>query len=529
MSGPVDISVVLNIHREASFLGATLMSLAACLKEAASAGLVCELISVFDRSDSATKRVFERWLHLAESHLDDINIVVLEVSVGSLSLARNAGVQVATGEYIWTADADDLTSSNSLVALYRLASSCGQHKAAFYLEYMVLFGSKYHINKYSDGSLLSVADFCFEHPYVSRIFLLRESFQPHAYRPMDCGCGYAFEDWDLACRLKRDNYNFFVAPETILFYRQRHGSIMSVTSKTSILPPSSFFEPGWLPLQLISDIGSGKSYADFIACRLNHVDKDYAKELQQSHGMHGFLLEVCAMDPEVDYHKIVNSSSWSVLDHPGHHLGHKLAELFGLVGRQPFTDLVITSSSHSDDPESLAREILLSLASRDSDSRVLVIAIDHSCVDRWLDQLPQNSVVLDLFYLFPGLDSHDCDRLTVRLALSTCLNGARLHLLPSESCHRLMADFASPLLCHFRGLYYRCHDVYRSIQGRSLFEASVVHFLRQHLSRLAFVIFNSTALLEADHVLLGLDPEVCLLLPQDGIDRLTIAFGGPCR
>jgi hypothetical protein len=62
-----------------------------------------------------------------------------------------------------------------------------------------------------------------------------------------------------------------------------------------------------------------------------------------------------------------------------------------------------------------------------------------------------------------------------------------------------------------------------------LFEASVVNFLRQHLSRLAFVIFNSTALLEADHVLLGLDPEVCLLLPQDGIDRLTLAFGGPCR
>jgi len=529
VSAPIDISVILNVHREAPFLKATLLSLSHCLEEASTSGLTCELIVVFDRSDAVTKSVFEQWSQLEGSRLDRDTIQTVEVSVGSLALARNAGIQQATGEYVWTADADDLTSRNALVELHRLARSIGQDKAALYLEYMVLFGTKHHINKYANSSLLSVADYCFEHPYVSRIFLRRDSLHRHAYRHMEGDCGYAFEDWDLVCRLKRDDYEFFVAPGTILFYRQRQGSIMNFTSKTSILPPSSFFEPGWLPGQLAADVGPGQDYAEFIASRSDHTNRDFAKDLQQSQQLHNSLLEACALDPEVEYDKVIASPSWYVLDHPGHHLGHKLAELFGLVGRLPYTDVIIASSSHPDDPESLALSILSSLVDRNADSRALVIALEPAAVDRWLDKLPQNTVVLDLFHLFPSLPPHDRDRLTLRLALSSGIKNARLHLLPSESCHRLMADFGSPLLCHFRGLYYRCHDPLRSVQGRSLIDPSALHFLRQHLARLAFVIFNGTALLEADQLLLGLSPEICLVLPEDGVDRLTRTLERPCR
>jgi glycosyltransferase involved in cell wall biosynthesis len=540
MSAPTDISIILNVHREVPFLRATLQSLSHCLQEASSANLTCELVVVFDRSDRATKRVFEQWSHQEGSQLTRCAIHTLEVSLGSLAQARNAGIQQATGEYVWTADADDLTSRNALVELHRLARSLGAQKVAFYLEYMVLFGTRYHINKYANSSKLTVADFCFEHPYVSRIFLRRECLLHHAYRHMEEDCGYAFEDWDLVCRLKRDEYSFFVAPETILFYRQRQGSIMNFTPKTSILPPSHFFEPGWLPGQLARDLGPDRNYAVFVAGRSDRTDRDFATELQQSQHLQNFLLETCALDPEMEYEKVITSSSWFVLDHPGHHLGHKLAELFGLVGRLPFTDVIFASSSHPDDPESLAMSILSSLVNRHAETRLLVIALEPAHLDRWLDQMPQNTVVVDLFHLFPGLDPHDRDRLTLRLALSSGLRDARLHLLPGESCHRLMADFGTPLLCHFQGLYYRCHDPLRTVQGRSLVDPAALHFLRQHLARLAFVIFNGTAMLEADQLLLGLSAEICLVLcppgedrqqhmPEDEVDRVAGILERPFR
>jgi hypothetical protein len=92
-----------------------------------------------------------------------------------------------------------------------------------------------------------------------------------------------------------------------------------------------------------------------------------------------------------------------------------------------------------------------------------------------------------------------------------------------------MADFGTPLLCHFRGVYYRCHDPLRTIEGKILVDPAALHFLRQHLARLAFVIFNGTTMLEADQLLLGLPPEICLVLPEDGVDRLTRTLERPCR
>ena len=507
MSERIDISVILNIHREAPFLKATLLSLSHCLEEAAAAGLACELIAVFDRSDELTRHVFDQGIPAKIASLQ-----ILTIDAGSLALARNAGIERATGTYVWTADADDLTSRNALVDLHGMAENLRGKKAGFYLEYMILFGARYHLNKYASSSLLTVTDFCFEHPYVSRIFLPRSAFATHPYRHMDTACGYAYEDWDLACRLKRDNFDFHVVPETILFYRQRRGSIMDFTPKTSILPPSDFFDPGWYPEQLASDLGPGQNYPDFISRRLLNSGNDISRELRDSTRLHNYLLETCSMDPEVEYEKVMDSASWFALQHPGHHLGYKLAELFRLVGRKGFTDVILASSAHPEDPELLSTILFRSLLCRDPSSRALIIAIEPSRTDRWQQLPPHHAVVIDLCHLFPGTDPYDRDRLAVRLAISTASVGSRLHLLPSEACHRLMADYGRQLLCHFRSLYYRCQDSQRRVQGWDLMGPSALHFLRDHLSRLTQVIYTSSELLERDRMRLGLASELCSLL-----------------
>ena len=54
----IDVSVVLNMHREALYLRPTLLSLDACANEAKNAGINVELIAVFDRPDQDTLKSF---------------------------------------------------------------------------------------------------------------------------------------------------------------------------------------------------------------------------------------------------------------------------------------------------------------------------------------------------------------------------------------------------------------------------------------------------------------------------------------
>ena len=117
----IDVSVVLNMHREALYLVPTLKSLVQCAARARDEGVIVELVAVFDRADDATREVFR-------AH--DLSVFVavkeVDVDVGSLGLARNAGIGRADGEYVWTSDADDLVSSNAIVALLAAARGHGE-------------------------------------------------------------------------------------------------------------------------------------------------------------------------------------------------------------------------------------------------------------------------------------------------------------------------------------------------------------------------------------------------------------------
>ena len=92
----IDVSIVLNMHREALYLRPTLLSLDACADEARKAGITVELIAVFDRPDQDTLDVFRQTPLKAFEQIKST-----EIDVGSLGLARNAGIGLAEGEFVW--------------------------------------------------------------------------------------------------------------------------------------------------------------------------------------------------------------------------------------------------------------------------------------------------------------------------------------------------------------------------------------------------------------------------------------------
>ena len=107
VENPIHASIVLNIHREAVFLRRTLLSLSEAGAFARSKGIYLELIAVLDRTDDETRQV------LSSSDLSIYEkIKIIEVDNGSLGPSRNDGINQSSGEYIFTADADDLVSYN---------------------------------------------------------------------------------------------------------------------------------------------------------------------------------------------------------------------------------------------------------------------------------------------------------------------------------------------------------------------------------------------------------------------------------
>ena len=93
----VDVSVVVNLHREGRIAVAALRSAAAAI--AAAPSLACEIVAVIDRGDEPTQRALARFGGQLRAEPCDF---------GDPALARNFGVERARGRHVAFLDGDDL-------------------------------------------------------------------------------------------------------------------------------------------------------------------------------------------------------------------------------------------------------------------------------------------------------------------------------------------------------------------------------------------------------------------------------------
>ena len=497
----VDVSVVLNMHREAPYLRATLASLDTCAVAARETGLCCELVAVFDRADDATRRVFDA------TRLEGFaSTVVIEVDFGSLGLARNAGVDAASGEYIWTADGDDLVSRNAIIELHRTAQSHPDTDCAVFINYLVAFGESFHVSKYFDDTYLTVADFAYQHPYVSRIFFKRSVFSRLRYSDLRVSSGFAYEDWEFNVQLRYLGFKFLIADNTIFFYRQRPGSLLRQANSTSacIIPQGKFFDPAWFSNEFEFEKNRINDWSEFFDTRRKVYTKNYSSEIFNSPELLSYLLEACLMDPEVDPFGIERASSYpSVLWHQDH-WGFRLAEAYRLAGPDPFTDVVLLPWLNAGGAEKYILQVLQELAASDPSTNFLVLCGEPSNTHLWADKLPRRSTLLDIYNAFPTLGDEDRDRLTVRLLLGTTCPKARLHIKTSIFSHRLINCFGSVLLDHFSGIYYRFSDQRFTWRGFRIDAFHTIRFLRSHLAMLDAVICDCQKIADQDLQRIGL-------------------------
>lgn len=239
MSSAVDLTVVLNVHDEVDYLPRTLRSNGEAAEHARALGHTVELLLVADRP---TPLVRELVAGYESSSFDEVRVI--DVDHGSLGPSRAAGVAAARGEFVTLADADDLVSFNAFAVALDTARREGQGVVVS-PEFVFIFDRVFGINHYAGSSAVSPLLFTSVNPFTSRVLAARDLLLESRFGDVPLGPGYAYEDWHLNCNLLASGARFVVAPETILFYRSRSGSLSSsaLQSSTGQIPPSRLFEP----------------------------------------------------------------------------------------------------------------------------------------------------------------------------------------------------------------------------------------------------------------------------------------------
>lgn len=496
----VDVSVVLNMHREAYFLMPTLRSLERCAEVATERGIVVELVAVFDNADKETREAFRK-----ECLQSFARIVVVDVALGSLGLARNAGIERASGEYIWTSDADDLVSSNCIVALLDTARTHKNKKVAVFIEYLCAFGDKFFNCRYVGSEYLTPADFAFQHPYVSRIFVRRDAFECISYEDLRVTSGFAYEDWFLNCELRALGYEMAIAPETVFFYRQREGSLLRQADKQSarLIPQSRLFKVE----KFLKDMETRRSqvgdWSEFMAKREAVFHDDNTKSFFQSERLVKYLAEAARLEPEIEPESVEQAQSYSPLPWDGRHWGMEMEALYRLLSTHQFTDVVLLPWLKPGGAEKYIIHILEELCLQNAETRILVVTGQSAESHKWISRLPNGSVFVDLYNTFPLLDDRSRETMLVRGLLAVAGEGARLHVKSSEFAHRMFDSFGTVLASWFRVVYYRfCDDTYEW-RGETLRGPWGVKVMRRHLSKFWRVISDCKATVDADRHLVG--------------------------
>lgn len=420
---PIDVSLILNLHREGALAAATLASLREAVAFAQVHAITCELVIVLDRADAATRRIVARF---APGVADAVRII--ETEHGSLGLARNAGIARARGTYLRLCDGDDLLSYNSIAAKYFEMERRGP-KTILVAEWIVMFDAHHAMQRYLPQRVITPLAFLDTHPYVSCIFFHRDLTAALRFGDLRLSSGYAYEDWFFNCEAAALGYEFEIAPDTILFYRQRHDSLVRQANQISVkqIPPSRLFEPERFRAVCAESYAwtrrGGRPQAPRRAARFD-----------ESHVGRPLIAAAAAMEPALDLAALANETEYDVSVYVDLKVGQAYYEVCEPLCGKAFTDVVLTAAAR----DAAAVALIETLVG--DGRRPLVLIGDGAGGD-----LPvETATVVDLAARRPQIGENGVDLISLKLIQSAAPD-ARLHLIPGPASERFVRKFGRGL------------------------------------------------------------------------------------
>jgi glycosyltransferase involved in cell wall biosynthesis len=487
-------SIILNIYREAVYLRRTLLSLDEAVRFAHAKGLRLELVVVLDQSDDATREV------LSSFDLGSYQgVQIIDVDHNSLGLSRNTGIKRARGEYIFTADSDDLVSVNYFHDIYATAVRFGSQALCF-PEYVVGFGSHPFICRYEPLANVTPMTFVDQHPYISRFCTHRSVFDRIAYHNLRLSQGYAYEDWHFNAEAVGSGLDIQTVEGTIVFYRKRPRSLLGAFDALSVrqISPTCLFKP----LTFLAVAGSylrDPEQADRSRVGFNIIDRDFLSDTN----FQAFVRQANAIEPTINLSRYFDQSVPVFRNHMGHSpIGKAYYAICDIVRDHTFSDVFLFPFMLCGETEKYFISLMEAMYRLDPMKEFLLIIGEDPDVTPWTDLLPPNVVVVDMGLHCEALASDERCLITLKI-IETCEPGTRIHMRECAFADRFVQLYGV-VLSEKETIYYRVADAVRVENGHLTVSHSSLGFIAENLTSLSRIICDSSTTIRNDQHRLGL-------------------------
>lgn len=487
----VDCSIVLTLHRECQYVNRTLQSLQEACEFASSGGISTELIIVLDKADEFTARTARSFCFYPST-----DIRFIEVENGSLGLSRNDGICMARGEFIATADGDDLVSFNIIDSMVRQAAST-KEKILFFPQFLIGFGSKYFVCRYYDLKDVFSMSLFSSHPYISRIFGRKEIFQDKKYIDLRLTSGYAYEDWHYNCESVASGVDLRIAKGTSLFYRQRSNSLLSQANAISArhIPPSSLFHPKKFLELADSEHAALLTNLDFRPnIELPSINNLNHPEIKET------IIAANAIDPEVYWPLIKNSPVHHSIEWTNYKLSAAYFNICRILGDIEFDDVILSPYVLRGGGDRYFIDIANALISSGVSQRVLILLGEKAEENPWKEKFTPECVVLEIANMFPELDEEPIDLLSLKI-IQHFANRSRIHIRQSTFGQRFFERYHSVL--PQRRFFYRFCDEVVFIDGTKTIAPWGPRFVSENIDRITRIISDNNYIIETEIKRLG--------------------------
>lgn len=243
----IEVSIVINFHREGVHADPALRSLADLVNASRSEGHSVEVIAVLDVADELTTRI-------VHDHSETLDRIML-VSLGDLGAARNTGVTEASGEFVTFLDGDDLWGSQWVNAALREARATGDRPVVWHPQFLYYFDEHdfgFHTTREfpraeaasflmemqaSDSERFDPRVLLINNVWTSNSFARRSLYLERPFMRADRGRGFGIEDWTWNAETVVAGIAHRVVPETIHMIRMKDvGSLGSANVREGLLP-----------------------------------------------------------------------------------------------------------------------------------------------------------------------------------------------------------------------------------------------------------------------------------------------------
>jgi len=480
---------VLAIHREAMELPRTLASLAEAAAFAQACGISTELVAVLDRGDDATRAVLAR-LDPAAFHA----VRIAEADHGAPGPTRNMAIALAQGEWIVTADGDDLVSFNYVAALVARARAAGP-AALSVPQFLLAFGAKHHIAEFFDSDVVTPLAIFGDHPFTSRICFHRSLAGRLAYVDTSLRTSpFAHEDWHLNCEALAQGLSFVVAPDATLFYRTRPGGLLHSSAGREI-PPSRLFSPPVFRAVCAPFAARLREEGDLRARQAVRGPWLFEERLAQE-----LLAAANRLEPMLKPAAIAGGGAFTYL-HADLRPALAFLRICEIVEDREFDEVFLLPFLTRGGADRFLLDVMAEIARLDPSRRFLVLLGHQRDRHFWLDQLPANALHLDLPALCPGLTPEEVDLVCFRL-LQGCARGARLHVKPSDFAQRFFERYHASLPGH-RAVFYRFSEPQEPFGPLIINDGFLFGMVAGHALDLAAIVSDNEATVAADRRRVG--------------------------